>query len=181
MKFSYYDLKPSYRVQLRYKKSDLVILKNGRLANLEDGSCDLYIKEQFDIVKEVQDKDGKLIAIRKGEQLQHYDPILHDDNILKIKRDNNLISYYELLEEIRKQGYKYQTLDVLMNEKKTTMKILVDYQKKSITVWKGETRASRFVAGKGNIKELIILYKYLVDKKRNLFLYRYDVTYSLFK
>lgn len=177
MIFTEYDLKPSHRVYLKYSQSPYLLLKNGRLANIETGECELHIKEQFDIVRMVENAEGEILAVRVQEGLQKYDVTQHDDKIVKIKRRNKLISYDEMVVDLMRRKIHHSNL-LLVKYKKVKGSYKTDTGEISCPTYKGQVfKANQSIKGTTQKINLEIV-KYLVDKKNGLYLYRYTAIFN---
>lgn len=179
MRLTVYDLKPSYRIRLKYQKSDFILLTNGRLANMETGECALQVTENMDIIDSVFDAQGKQLAIKIKDDLIKYDKTKHDDTIVDIKRRNSFMSIDELEFHLLSQKVNHPRL------------LFVDYAKEKNSAYKtklGNVNTQVWIAefngiqkiGQGFVKVTVRIKKYLIYKKENLYLYRVDVFHGIF-
>jgi hypothetical protein len=167
MLFLMNDLKPAQRIEIKYSKDIYLLTFDDDLISLETGKKVGTIDSKFRDILKITDKQGNILAINKNGKLEKYDPLLHDDKILKIKRENRLITYDEMITEFEKKQIMIN-IGLLNYQKIASQKLLgVENNIRTFTT-----------EAKTQSNEQINITRYEILKDN--FLYKYDLTHSLF-
>lgn len=166
-------------------KKEYIITDSLELLEIATGKIQLKLGNVYELIDKVFDSKGKLLAIKRDNKLVKYN-VFHDDKDLAyLKTVNKLFTYDEMIQNFRKLGIVHGTFDIMYKKIKSEQLNLY-FAKKTYETYYADYHAlvlghkitehgSRYkTSERKNIT--IKIYRYTVDKKRDLFLYRYFIT-----
>jgi len=181
------NIKPSDVVILKYQKNKYIVTDGLDLFDMSTGKIFGELAYHYEQIEKVWTHTGKLLAVRQKDVLLRYDPVRHNKDLRYLRHVNGLLTFEELKQSLEQQNIHYGLLHVTY--KKTLygnrpLKIYGGKKKYQLEFgsYNGlflEKKKDKFgklhrTGAKNNVQ--INIYRFLVDKKRSVYLYKYTIT-----
>ena len=178
--FTENDFRPTNRIFLTYSKDEYFVTESYRIVNLRTGKDTTNLSTQINEIEKVFNAKGEQIALKTIKGLKHFNADEHDPTILAIKRINYLLTFSELGNNLLESNINHSNLFTLPYGQKVTARLKSPQGAFNCNCWVAEIKGTQYDEKTRQTTKLTIKIKrYLVDKKRKVFLYSIDTTFAL--
>ena len=178
------DCKAGQRFYFNHNKKEYLLLTNNVLVSVDDGKIAQNINMMYNNISKAYDSNGEQIAIRLDNKIFKYNPLIHDKELITLKTLNKLKTFEQIELELLKEKLIFPF--TLANYRKVTpTKLMVNGLLQNFTTFIKEVNTQQRYYKKNTNQTYynsvsIMLYKIEIDKKRELYLYKYQLMPCVF-